>query len=911
MANSSEANTFSMQELFQKDLRTQLKQLNDVLEIPQEGAFSEYVKTLCRALIRFTRSLKGPALLMDYTTFVALIDALDSVSSSFLRAFLKEPTQHFTQFELLVRDLTDVFKQIVEVPPSLLTQTIKESQDTLQSATHALKRFAEIKEVGEEKVEAVEKDPEKGDKTPVTKLSSADPTLLTLFFVDLETYTSLLQEGLLALELEPLDEQMLASLMRAAHSIKGAARVIGLEPIVHLAHALEECFLLVQNKRLSVEADVTNRFFETLDLFRELLKKQPEEINQWLDQRYSAIRELTNVLNQLLTINEAEGVKEERSSLTKEPSLPITPLVEPRSKRERTLRMTAAYLNRLMGFAGELLVESRSLQPISEDLLQLKKIQYEQSTLLDDLRASYNEQAFGEEGEKKLIELQRKTNACRSSLADLLEQLEEFMRRHGSLSDYLYREIVSSRLCTFDDGVEELPRIVRDLGRYLHKQVRLEIIGRSVTVDRDILDKLQTPLQHLLRNAVDHGIELPARRIALGKNATGTIRLEAYHHAGSFNIVVADDGCGIDLERLRRVLVDKKFIDPNKANQMKQEALLAFLFMPGITTSMQTTEISGRGFGLNTVQTMVHEVGGQIRVESTEGQGTRFSLQLPLTLSIVNSLLVNIAGEPYAIPLARSHRVVTVEPDKMKHVENRFYMELDGQDIGLVWGHQLLGLPGLQEEKNALPVVILKGQQNVYGVIVDALIGEEELIVQELDPHLGKVPLISCGAFMEDGSPVLVMDVEEILAQSEEVPSENRVMVEETKGAPMPKRILVVDDSASVREVESRILEAAGFVVDVADDGSNAWNIARAEEYDLIVTDMNMPNMDGLGFIKMLKGSFKHQNIPIMIVSYKEDPEDIALGLEAGANEYLTKSQFCEDLFLMKVNALLTGNSKC
>lgn len=774
-------------------------------------------------------------------------------------------------------------------------------------------------------------------------LQAFDSTMLRLFFVDLETQTRQLIEGLLALEANAQDTEALSTLMRAAHSIKGAARVLGLADLVELARAIEGYLFALKEHPEIGDPDNTDLVLSGVDVFASLAAVSPETMSTWLADKHGAIASITTALRNKFPA--ANDVASEPSRTKKhahkgrsrppenppaEPPAPAhevpqtTPeesmatankrLLEARqlsrsTKRERVLRLNADYLTRLMGLAGELLVESRWLQPFADDLLKLKKAQYELSTTIDALRASFDERLIGEEGQQFLLELQRKTTGCRDSLARRLEELELYIRRHAGLSNRLYREVVSSRLCPFSEGTADFPRMVRDVARQLNKKVVLEIIGRSTAIDRDILDKLQSPLQHLLRNAVDHGIESPEERIARGKKAEGTVRLEARHRAGVLGITVSDDGRGINLAKLRQQIVEKKLIDPAMAQQLTDNELLDFLFLPGFTTSTQVTDISGRGIGLNVVQSMVHDVGGQVRVHATEGQGMVFHLQLPLTLSVLRALLAEISGEPYAFPLARVERSLVIDRRRVEVIEERQYVGIEGQNIGLVAGYQILGFDAPKDHGSEISIIVLSDNFNSYGVVVDRLLGEKELVVQELDPRIGKVSDISCGALMEDGAPVLVIDVEDMVRSIDNLLSGghlDRLSEGESRSEEIRrKRILVVDDSITVREVECRILENAGYEVGVAVNGVDGWNSVRLEEYDLVVTDVDMPRMNGIELVRQIKNDPRLSRLPVMIVSYKERGEDRKMGLDAGADFYLAKSSFHDDSFLETVKDLL------
>jgi two-component system sensor histidine kinase and response regulator WspE len=454
----------------------------------------------------------------------------------------------------------------------------------------------------------------------------------------------------------------------------------------------------------------------------------------------------------------------------------------------------------------------------------------------------------------------------------------------------------------FSDGVHGFPRLVRDLARDLGKKVRLEIMGKGTEVDRDILEKLDAPLNHLIRNAVDHGIELPEERVAAGKPETGLLRLEASHRSGMLMITVRDDGRGIDLEKLRRKIVQKKMTTKEMSTQMTEAELMEFLFLPGFSTAKNVTEISGRGVGLDVVHNMVHEVGGVVRAVSNPGEGLTFHIELPLTLSVVRTFLVEIAGEPYAFPLARIDRCLELSPSDIDIVEDRQYFRFDNNNIALLDIHNVLELETPLENREKLFVVVLSDRLNAYGLAVDEFLGECDLVVRPLDHRLGKVPDISSVAVMLDGAPVLIFDVEDLVRSIDNLLAGRRLRKLnqgfEAIEAQKQKRILVVDDSFTVREMERKLLESKGYQVDTAVDGVDGWNAVRTGSYDMVISDVDMPRMNGIEFVNQIKRHAELKSIPVIIVSYKDKEEDRLAGLQAGANYYLTKSSFQDDSFI-------------
>jgi two-component system sensor histidine kinase and response regulator WspE len=484
-----------------------------------------------------------------------------------------------------------------------------------------------------------------------------------------------------------------------------------------------------------------------------------------------------------------------------------------------------------------------------------------------------------------------------------------FDSRSANLAHRLYDEALACRMRPFADGVQGFPRMVRDLGRSLRKQVKLEIVGQATQVDRDILERLDAPLGHLLRNAIDHGIELPDKRRAAGKPAEGVVHLEARHSAGTLQIIVSDDGCGIDLATLREAVVKRNLTNVRTAAKLSETELLEFLFLPGFTMKDTVTEISGRGVGLDVVQNMLKQVRGTVRVSSQLGKGVRFLLQLPLTLSVVRTLLVEIGGEPYAFPLAYIVRTLKLPKGQIELLEGRQHFNLDGRQVGLVTAHQVLECGEPKPVEDELPVIIVGDQSHTYGLVVDRFLGERELVVQPLDTHLGKIKDVSAGALMEDGSPVLIIDVEDMIRSVEKLVSASRLSKVQRNGAAaiqkMHKRVLVVDDSLTVRELERKLLDNRGYEVEVAVDGMDGWNAVRTGQFNLLITDVDMPRMDGIELVTLVKKDPNLRALPVMIVSYKDREEDRRRGLEAGADYYLTKGSFHDETLLQAVVDLI------
>ncbi len=909
-----------------------------------------------------------------------------------------------------------------------------------------------------------------------------DFSMMDLFRMEVDTQVEVLNENLLTLENNPEDAKALEALMRSAHSIKGAARIIDLDAGVKIAHVMEDCFVAAQSGTIYIdpdkidvllggvdflinvgnvaEADIQDWLVEHADdidtlerSIAALMSDEGEEESEfpaasafadiaadanvgfqaemeatneteepalnWSDMTFSEpvaddrVPELTDLdlnvpdppalevptpeLTDLTLANiadtesspsdfsssfsfdfydetspaeeSAEASIERTSEPTSEPTAELTevpeiPLPEPPQQpiqpptqpqpevqpaaqnasivpsraqkpatvkkglaktkptplqtteasavevKDRVVKVSADNLNRIMGLAGESLVEANWLEPFSESLLRLKKHQTELSRLLESLHETLRNASMSSSTEKYLHDAQLKSRECQDLLVDRLNELDMFARRTANLSDSLYREVISSHMRPFEEGVSRFYRMVRDLGKSLSKQAKLDIVGKNTQVDRDILEKLDAPLTHILRNAIDHGIGTPQERAAAGKPPRGTIRLEAAHRSGMLSIIIADDGKGMDLEHLRQKVVKKGLVSEEMSQQLSEAELMEFIFLPGFSTAGQVTEISGRGVGLDIAQSMAHEVGGTVRAISNPGKGMTFHFQLPLTLSVIRTLIVEISGEPYAFPLTRIDHILMVPEEDISVIENRQYFTFNNINIGLVPAYQVLELPESRSKASSLPVIIISDQSNRYGLVIDEFLGERDLVVRPLDPSLGKVPDMSAAAVREDGSLVLIVDVADLVRSIDSLLTAdkkvNRVDREdETDEESIRKSILVVDDSITVREMERKLLENQGYQVDVAVNGMEGWNAIRSGHYDLVVTDVDMPRMTGIEFTALIKQHAKLKSTPVIIVSYKDREEDRIRGLDAGANYYLTKSSFHDDTLVKAVVSLI------
>ncbi|NIF19495.1 hybrid sensor histidine kinase/response regulator [Pantoea sp. Cy-639] len=749
-----------------------------------------------------------------------------------------------------------------------------------------------------------------------------DASLLELFSLEAEAQTQVLSAGLMALERNPAQPDQLEACMRAAHSLKGAARIVGIDAGVSVAHVMEDCLVAAQEGRLLLRAEHIDALLQGTDLLMRIATPGEQDSEAAVP---AFLAQLAALLDPLAAATVPAVPVIPAMPVVQAPPAEFAPVseAEPETvasrkpgKRtgeggERVLRVTADRLNSLLDLSSKSLVETQRLKPYLATLQRLKRMHGQGMRALDGLKTQLEESGQSLEVLDALAQTQQLLGETQRILLQQAADLDEFGWQASQRAQLLYDTALACRMRPFADVLTGQSRMVRDLGRSLGKPVQLVVEGEKTQVDRDVLERLEAPLTHLLRNAVDHGIELPERRLLAGKPDEGTVRLRASHQAGLLILELSDDGAGIDLERLRQSIVERALSPAETVAQMSEAELLTFLFLPGFSLRDTVTEVSGRGVGLDAVQHMVRELRGSIELTQVAGQGCCFHLEVPLTLSVVRSLVVEVGGEAYAFPLAHIERTLEVPAEAIVQVEGRQHFWHEDRHIGLVAASQLLNRPSAQDEGQGLQVVVIRERDQLYGVAVERLVGERVLVVMPLDPRLGKIQDISAGALLDDGSVVLIIDVEDLLRSVDKLLSTGRLeRIERSgksgKGVPR-KRVLVVDDSLTVRELQRKLLGNRGYEVAVAVDGMDGWNALRSEDFDLLITDIDMPRMDGIELVTLVRRDHRLQSLPVMVVSYKDREEDRRRGLDAGADYYLAKASFHDDALLDAVVELIGG----
>jgi two-component system, chemotaxis family, sensor histidine kinase and response regulator WspE len=730
-----------------------------------------------------------------------------------------------------------------------------------------------------------------------------DFSLFDLFRMEAEEQVRALQTGLIELESSTATPATLEALMRAAHSLKGAARIVGLDAIVNLTHVVEDRFVAAQHGQPLTPAEVDRMLIATDWLAR--LQAVPEaETAAWFETNAPAIDAFAATFAEepALAPETPTPTQAAPTQATNQPIPEPTPALPPEPEddiftqhtpgehrhHQRQLRIGADRFDEIMSLSSETLVASRTLAAYATEFERGQRAIARAVQTMDDPESTPNARTLA------LHEIDRQN----SVLAVHFGEFDQIARAHERTSENLYRSVLAGRLRPFSDGIRSASRLVRDTSRELGKQVALEVHGETTRVDRDILERLEAPISHLITNAIDHGIETPAERIAQGKPAEARLRIHARHENGRLVISVQDDGRGIDSTELRARIVHRGLVTADTAAGLSDAELLEFIFLPGFSTRDQVNSVSGRGVGLNIVQSMVQEAGGSVVVHSAPQTGTTFRLTLPVTRSVIRVLRIQVEGEHYAVPLVRIDRVATLEPTPSPDPTTPATVDFNGTPIPVIPLGSLLGLSTRALPAGATPMLLCTG----VAFAVDRLVDEIELPVRRLDARLGKIPGVSAASLDENGLPLLILDVEDLVQTALGHPSSTTTHPDADSSTP---HILVVDDSHTVRESERRLLVRAGYQVTTAKNGQEAWNLLRLNDYDLLISDVDMPQMNGIELVSKVRENARLARMPVIILSYKDREEDRRRGLDAGADYYLTKGDFQNENFRQAVIDLI------
>jgi len=601
---------------------------------------------------------------------------------------------------------------------------------------------------------------------------------------------------------------------------------------------------------------------------------------------------------------------------------------KPNIELEEYIKVSISKINNILNLVGEMVINKINS---NEKLHNIKRI-YKQSKnalkQIEDLSSLINNTSASSFADSQadigaiFIEISQNMGKTLEDIFQLLEAISTEIFHLDPIIDELQFRMKQVRMLPVRNLFETMPRLVRDIATDQNKQVDLIMSGEDTELDKKVLELMKNSFIHLLRNSIDHGIESPEERVKIGKPAKGTISLKAFYKGGNVIIEIKDDGKGIAVEKVKEKAISKGLLSEEDAKEISQNELINFIFAPGFSTAPLITDISGRGVGLDVVKTDIASLKGTISVETEPHKGTLFTLQLPLTVAIIQVLLVRCGTEIFSIPLLSVNESIIIDKDEIFTIENRAAFQLRNKIISVIDLTEIIQLPPQyqqqtqnKEDQNKHFIVIINSMERLLGMKVDEILGEQEVFIKTMSPRLGNIPNISGVTVLGNGQVILILDVLDIFNTSKNLTFANTLKkVKKTEESDQAfivnnptekKHILIVEDSLTTRELERSILESHGYEVDTANDGIDAINKVQFHNFDIIVSDINMPKMNGFELCKKLKSDKKTKDIPFIIVSSLEEKEHKKLGIEAGAQAYIIKSAFDQSALISTIKKLL------
>ena len=776
-----------------------------------------------------------------------------------------------------------------------------------------------------------------GPLTDEYLLPPLDAEVLSYFAPEAQEYLESLEAQLLRLEKEQHNPEVINQLFRTAHTLKGSAYTVGFQAIGDLTHYVEDFMGAVREGRVKILPGHADVLLRSVDVVRLLMRRDPMSLDM-LRERFAVSMQRLKQLDQPVAAQVVESgptVHLVDESLDQEPrdQEEIGPhrAADGKSAEDReVIRVSRDRLERLLNLVGELVIGRGRLEQRLHMLEQLsQQVLVYKGRLVESVHSFAEEHTFTlptassgpttaqAQGVTSLSDfgslefdkyddfniLARRISEVTADISESMTQLSGSIRRSHEDMSHLAQltlgmrdEIARARMVPVGTPFTRFHRATREMARATGKEVTLLTSGEHTEVDTSVVERLVDPLVHLVRNAVYHGIELAAERVSKGKPATGTIYLHAAHRGNVVLIEVEDDGAGLDIEKIRAKAIERGLIRPEVARSMPESEVIKFIFVPGFSTADQIGDQAGRGVGMDVVKRVIESMNGHIDVESIRGVGTKFTLTLPLTLLIATALMVRAGSERYGIPLPAVREVTMLTPSSYQRMGERSILHIGDEAIEVQPLQQLLDRSAVPVEIGK-PVVIMRTADGMIGLLVDELLGRQEIVIKPLGSFKPLDRSRFGGATIDpEGRVVLVLDPARLRARGahaavvSELPSDALVPYAEPPEPQASKQLLLlIDDSLSIRKFVGRMLESAGYEVDTAVDGEEGLRKAAAQNYQLILTDLEMPKLNGYEVIQGLRSRAQTQRTPIIVMTTRAGDKHRQMALNIGASSYIAK----------------------
>ena len=803
--------------------------------------------------------------------------------------------------------------------------------------------------------------------------------ILEFFQPEAEEHLQVVSDCLISLEANNNPEQI-NKLFRAIHTIKGSAAQVGLKRLGGIAHRVEDLIGRLRDGEIEPSPAVVDLCLESVDLLKKTLHRQwadETEMRAGVDSLLGRIAEFAPLEPEEGEAAPAASESPNHKELAEKAAAAQTVAQVKRSAKQagaaspgKSVRIALGRLDRMMNTVGELVINRTRMVgrvgeleklvdtlSFSKERLQGKVAEFQEKYEFNRISPNRKATAWNPEPKPKLLSsaaagessfwsefselemdryddvniLSRSMTEISADVNEVLSQLEGFIGRvegdideFTKLAHHLQDEITAARMVPIGALHSRLSRAVRDAAKSTSKEVELELTGSETELDNNIIQQISDPLVHLVRNSVAHGIEHSSDRAAAGKPATGRITLRAYHRGNHIYIEVEDDGRGINYQRVKQSAIERGLVSVETADRLTERDMREMLFHPGFSTAPVKTELAGRGVGLDVVRANLNALNGEIEIQSTAGQGTQFTLKVPLTLIISPALFVRCGSTNFALPLAVVEEIRRLRADEIEDVGGKLLTKVRDVVTEVVRLDTYLGLPPLAPVNGFYRMVVANAGNHQIGLVVEEVLGKDEIVIKNLGEYLRRVKLFPGTTIAPDGSLILLIDLNRMVAAA---PNERRPLQANSSAARIfapgsaavargtipseaidrvePERVVVVaDDSISVRKFVGRMLEKNGYRVKLAADGLEAAELVSQHGCHLIITDLEMPRMTGYELMVQLRQSPSTRRIPVMVVTSRAGAKHRDRAMKEGASAFLTKP-VQEDQLLAAVEQLI------
>ncbi|WP_248478870.1 hybrid sensor histidine kinase/response regulator [Tepidibacter aestuarii] len=732
--------------------------------------------------------------------------------------------------------------------------------------------------------------------------------LRSTFTIEAHEHLRIISLSLLELEKISAKEEkktIVETIHREFHSLKGASRAVSMKEIETLCHTLENIFSKIKKETLELNEQMFDIFNEAMDTIEDILSLNEGEI-----------KDISVIMGELKKIESGSLGK---SHLIKPKNVhsdkDIKTDINIKSKYVQEGKVNIIKASEDVKIKEDIKIQNNNIIKVPED--RKSEIVRVSKSKLDSLLLQGEEMIYAKLSSiqrakeikeiKELLGLWKKENnytfieMLETNIDNLLKSAENEAKTIETMTDTFIEDIKSIMLLPFSSIIEIFPKMVRDLSRHIGKEIQFISKGTEVEIDRRILEEMKDPLMHIIRNCIDHGIE---------KSSKGRINLNIVQvSSDTVKIEISDDGVGIDIEKLKKKAIRNNVLTQDQVNVIDDESAKMLIFRSGISTSDIITDISGRGLGLAIVHEKVQKLEGKITVKSEKEKGTTFTIMLPITISTNRGIIVRVEKQDFVIPTGKVEKVMRIKKDEVKIMENRATILLDGYIIPIVRLKDILELKDERKEEvsnEVISVLVVSDMENKIALSVDDIIIEQEVLVKRFNKQLKKVRNITGATILGSGEVVPILDVSDLIKSSLKYGSKSLNIIDHSeKDIVQNKMIIVVEDSITSRTLLKNILESHGYSVKTAVNGLQGWNLMKSEKFDLVITDVEMPEMDGFELTAKIRNDSEISEIPVILVTSLESREDKERGIDVGASAYIVKSDFRQNNLLETIKRLI------